>query len=83
MIRLRPLMTGLVLCLAQLTGSAQSDTVKIAERAMFFADILVNADTYQNWNIYADLSIPRIISPNYGRRAWKEEGLDGHPTHLR
>jgi hypothetical protein len=61
-------MTGLVICLAQLTGSAQSDTSKIAETAMFFADSLVKADTYQNWDIYADLSVPSVIK-YYGGRA--------------
>jgi hypothetical protein len=70
--RLKPLITGLVLCLAQLTGSAQPDTAKIAEKAMFFADSLVKADTYQNWNIYADLSIPSVVKYFGGKAAYIE-----------
>lgn len=70
--RLQPLMAGLVLCLLQLTGSAQPDTAKIAEKAMFFADSLVKADAYQNWDNYADLSVPSVIKYYGGKAAYIE-----------
>jgi hypothetical protein len=79
---LRPLWISMILCVIQLAGYAQSDTVKIAERALFFADSLVKADAYQNWSIYTDLSVPSVVKYYGGRNAFMETIQRGWATRV-
>jgi hypothetical protein len=67
---LKIILTSLVICLAQLSLSAQPDTSRIMQKALFFADSLVKADTYETWSIYADLIIPSVIKYYGGKDAY-------------
>lgn len=58
---LKSFLTCTVICLAHLSLSAQPDTTKIMQKALFFADSLVKADNYETWPVYADLVIPSVI----------------------
>jgi hypothetical protein len=68
----RLLVTGLAICLAQLSLSAQPDTTKIMQNALLFADSLVKADAYETWPVYADLVIPSVIKYYGGKDAYIE-----------
>ncbi|MHA4810420.1 hypothetical protein ACX0G9_20065 [Flavitalea flava] len=70
---LKPVLPGLVIILTQWAASAQPDTARITEKALFFADSLIKADGYQNWNTYADLA-PASVIKYYGGK----EGLIEH-----
>lgn len=63
----------MVIILSQLAALAQPDTAKITEKAFLFADSLIKADGYQNWNTYADLA-PASVIKYYGGK----EGLIEH-----
>jgi hypothetical protein len=78
----RSLWISLILCAIQLAVYAQSDTLKIAERALYFADSLVKADAYQNWSIYADLSVPSVVKYYGGRNAYIETIQRGWATRV-
>ena len=56
------------------TVFAQPDTVKIKERALFFADSLVKTEFYNTWSTYADLA-PASVWKHYG-------GKDGFIDHV-
>lgn len=56
------------------TVFSQPDTVKIKERALFFADSLVKTDMYNTWSTYADLA-PASVWKAYG-------GKDGYIEHI-
>jgi hypothetical protein len=71
---LKLLLTCTVICLAQLRLSAQPDTTRIIQKALFFADSLVKADAYETWPVYADLVIPSVIK-YYG-------GKDGYIDYI-
>lgn len=71
---LRPILAGLVLCLLQSTGSAQTDTAKLAQKALFFADSLVKTEKYESWSAYTNLVIPSVVK-YYG-------GKDGFIEHV-
>jgi hypothetical protein len=58
---LKIILTWLVICLAQLSLSAQPDTTKIIQKALLFADSLIQADKYETWPVYADLVIPTVV----------------------
>ena len=60
--------------LTVMAAQAQPDTVKITQRALFFADSLVKTDAYSNWSEYADLA-PLSVRKYYG-------GKDGYITHV-
>lgn len=57
------------------TVFAQPDTVKIKERALFFADSLIKTDAYNNPSEYADLA-PASVWKHYG-------GKDGFIEHFK
>jgi len=66
----------LVLYMSFLTCSssfAQPDSAKISAKAITFADSLVKAEAYKNWNIYAELA-PASAIKYYG-------GKDGYIEH--
>ena len=64
------MMAGLITVLLPLAGFSQPDTAKISARVIFFADSLIKADTYKNWNVYANLA-PEGVIKHYG-------GKDGY-----
>ncbi len=64
-----------LLILTHLTSFSQPDSAKISEKAMAFADSLVKSDTYQSWNVYADLA-PLSVIKFYG-------GKDGYLEHIK
>ena len=72
---LTPILVGTTLLFTQLTGLAQADTAKIAEKALFFADSLTKTDYYQTWSAYADL-VPASVIKYYG-------GKDGFIEHVK
>jgi hypothetical protein len=72
---LTPILVGTTLLFTQLTGLAQADTAKIAQKALFFADSLNKTDNYQSWSAYADL-VPASVLKYYG-------GKDGFIEHVK
>jgi hypothetical protein len=72
---LTPILVVSMLLPAHFTSFAQPDSVKISAMAMTFADSLVKADTYQSWNVYADLA-PLSVVKFYG-------GKDGYLEHIK
>jgi hypothetical protein len=78
----KPLWISLVLCILQPGAKAQSDTVKIAQKALFFADSLVKAETYKNWSIYTELSVPSVIKYYGGKSAFIETIQRGSATRV-
>ena len=72
---LTPILVGTTLLFTQLTGLAQADTAKIAQKALFFADSLNKTDNYQSWSAYADL-VPASVIKYYG-------GKDGFIEHVK
>jgi len=71
---LKSLLAGLALCLAQFGATAQPDTTKISANALFFADSLVKADHFEQWNTYADL-VPLSVIKHYGGKAGYLESI--------
>ncbi len=55
-------------------GFSQPDTLKIKEKALFFADSLIKTDHYKSWSAYADLA-PLSVLKHYG-------GKDGFIQHI-
>jgi hypothetical protein len=78
----RLLLTGLALCLAQSSLFAQPDTAKIKQKALLFADSLVQADAYETWPVYADLVIPSVIKYYGGRDAFIENVQKGRARRV-
>lgn len=72
---LMPILVGFVLFLTYSSGYAQSDSVKITEKALSYADSLVKTDAYQSWSAYADLA-PLTVIKFYG-------GRDGYIEHIK
>ena len=60
-----PVLAVMALLFCQLTGLAQADTAKIAQKALFFADSLNKTDHYESWSTYADL-VPASVIKYYG-----------------
>ena len=60
-----PLLVILTL-FASIPGAfSQPDSVKIKEKALFFADSLIKTDAYKSWSTYADLA-PLSVLKHYG-----------------
>lgn len=53
-------------------SETKSDSVIAVERAMLFADSLVKASFYQNWNAYLSLSTPSAIKYYGGKEGFKD-----------
>lgn len=70
---LTPILVVSMTFLTQLNSFAQPDSAKIGAKVMVFADSLVKAEAYQNWNIYAELA-PISAIKFYG-------GKDGYIEH--
>jgi hypothetical protein len=62
----------LFVCAQCLFANAQSDTAIATEKALFFADSLVKANFYQNWQAYAALSCQSAINYYGGKEGFKE-----------
>jgi len=71
---IKPLAVILTLFVAIPAAFSQPDTVKIKERALFFADSLIKTDMYNTWSTYADLA-PLSVWKHYG-------GKDGFIEHI-
>ena len=71
---IKPLAVILTLFVTIPTAFSQPDTVKIKERALFFADSLIKTDAYNTWSTYADLA-PLSVWKHYG-------GKDGFIEHI-
>lgn len=69
-----PLTVILTLFVAIPAAFSQPDTVKIKQRALFFADSLIKTDAYKSWSAYADLA-PLTVLKHYG-------GKDGFIEHI-
>jgi len=75
MTTLRTFLAGAALCLTQLAGISQPDTVKIKEKALFFADSLIKADHYEFWDVYTALIPPSVLKYHGGK--------DGYIQHIK
>lgn len=71
---LQTLLAGLLFFLTTLIAGAQSDTARISQQALLFADSLSKADHFDNWSIYAGLT-PAPVIKYYG-------GKDGFIQHI-
>jgi hypothetical protein len=69
-----PLTVILTLFVSIPAAFSQPDTVKIKQRALFFADSLIKTDAYKSWSTYADLA-PLSVWKHYG-------GKDGFIEHI-
>jgi hypothetical protein len=78
---LKLILAGLALCLAQSGATAQPDTAKIASNALFFADSLVKADQFEQWNTYADLA-PLNVIKHYGGKDGFVDYVQKARTHF-
>ncbi|HVU55283.1 MAG TPA: hypothetical protein VHD83_09520 [Puia sp.] len=61
------------------TDAFSQDSVKIKEKALFFADSLIRADTYENWSVYADLAPARVLKYYGGKDGFIEHVKGMHP----
>jgi len=71
---LQNLLAGLWVFLTAITAQARPDTTRITQQALLFADSLPQADHYENWSVYADLT-PAPVIKYYG-------GKDGYIQHI-
>lgn len=51
---------------------AQSDTAIASQRALLFADSLLNAFRYHDWNAYLEMSYPGVIKYYGGKKGFQE-----------
>src|SRR5438128_766820 len=68
----RTLCLGILMCCQIETTLAQSDTSFSTQQAMIFADSLIKANFYQNWDIYTALSCPSAIKYYGGKENFRE-----------
>jgi len=74
-----PLTVIMTLFVAIPTVFSQPDTVKIKERALFFADSLIKTDAYNNPLEYADLAPASVLKHYGGKDAFIEHFNKIHP----
>jgi hypothetical protein len=68
------LLAGPLFFFAATAAQAQSDTARITQQALLFADSLAKTDQFQNWSTYADLA-PTPVIKYYG-------GKEGFLQHV-
>src|SRR5882724_655722 len=68
----RTLCFGIILCCQSFVTLAQSDTSYSTQRALVFADSLVQANYYQKWEVYSSLSCPTAIKYYGGKEGFRE-----------
>jgi len=62
---------------AVLTTQAQTDSVKITQNAILFADSLVKTDSFETWPAYADLAQASVIKYYGGKQGYIDHILQG------
>jgi Neuraminidase (sialidase) len=72
-----PLLTVCCILSAALTIQAQSDSVKITQNALLFADSLVKTDSFETWPTYADLAPASVIKYYGGKQGYIDHILQG------
>ena len=76
---IKPLTVILTFFVAIPTAFSQPDTVKIKERALFFADSLIKTDAYNDPQSYADLAPASVLKHYGGRQGFIEHFEKIHP----
>ncbi|HXB06639.1 MAG TPA: hypothetical protein VNW04_05980 [Puia sp.] len=76
--KIQKLLSGGLFFLTAMVTHAQPDTARITQKALLFADSLVKADAYQDWDAYARLA-PASVIKYYGG----DEGYLGHVQQMR
>lgn len=74
---LTSLLTVCCIFSAGLTTWAQSDSVKITQNALVFADSLVKTDSFETWQTYADLAPTSVIKYYGGKQGYIDHILQG------
>lgn len=74
---LTSLLTVCCILSAGLTTRAQSDSVKITQNALVFADSLVKTDSFETWQTYADLAPTSVIKYYGGKQGYIDHILQG------
>lgn len=74
---LTSLLTVCCILSAVLSTQAQSDSVKITQNALLFADSLVKTDSFETWQTYADLAPVSVIKYYGGKQGYIEHILQG------
>jgi Neuraminidase (sialidase) len=74
---LTPLLTASCILSAVLATQAQTDSSKITQNALLFADSLVKTDSFGTWSAYADLAQASVIKYWGGKEGYIEHILQG------
>ena len=69
---LKPFTLVIVLCCSLFNAGAQADSTFASQRALLFADSLVNAFRYNNLDQYVNISYPGVIKYYGGKHQFKE-----------
>jgi Neuraminidase (sialidase) len=74
---LTPLLTASFILSAALATQAQTDSSKITQNALLFADSLVKTDSFGTWSAYADLAQASVIKYWGGKEGYIDHILQG------
>src|SRR5689334_14794641 len=66
------------IALAQTDKAAQSDTTYSTQQALIFADSLIKANFYQEWDTYISLSCQTAIKYYGGKGQFKEHVIENY-----
>lgn len=66
------------LALAQTDAATQSDTAISTQKALIFADSLIKANFYQEWDAYISLSCQTAIKYYGGKESFKEHIIENY-----
>ena len=73
---LTSLLTVCCILSAALSTQAQPDSVKITQNALVFADSLVKTDSFETWQVYADLAQASVIKYYGGKQGYIDHILE-------
>jgi Neuraminidase (sialidase) len=73
---LTSLLTTCCILSAVLSTQAQSDSVKITQNALMYADSLVKTDSFETWPVYADLAQASVIKYYGGKQGYIDHILE-------
>jgi Neuraminidase (sialidase) len=74
---LTPLLTACCILSAAVAVQAQTDSAKITQNALIFADSLVKTDSFETWPAYADLAQASVIKYYGGKQGYIDHILQG------
>jgi hypothetical protein len=81
---IKTLCIGFIICcqstitIAQTNSAAQSDTAYSTQQALSFADSLIKANFYQEWETYISLSCATAVKYYGGKESFKEHIIENY-----